>query len=456
MPDLDTQLRAYFESIAPPLDTDQYTSHPASLAGGPVRSRGWMVAAVAAAVTLIVVGGLALFLGAETPDVAASPDMTQASDSPDPIVVLPTVQLDGIPRFEAVVRYHLDGREGFPSDASVDVLISFDPPDSFRREIIALDPPEMEFRFGKVGEFVATDGSFPILTGETTEEGEALGPLVWPNWESACTQPPEAAAIEIDGGVTLTVVECEAADPQWVRAGEPWTIRVDAATGLVFEVEAELDGGEFRIPGTRMEILSLDSTPEFAPSYFATPVPDPPAIPGEPFAFTYTIDDGREVAVSWLSDNTWRWDYIVGGGSGLGSGSYQIYADGTFYTYNTNTNEYLEERFIAFDGRLSLVEWVCEESGTCKNAENPEDEGKALTCEVSDGGTVLGRPVTRYDCEPTIWFGEQTFWMDNELGYILKSDGPVEVLTIDLAPSFDPELFEQKCPTADCAAVDTG
>jgi hypothetical protein len=411
-----------------------------------------MVAAAVAAVILVVFGGLALLLDAGTGEVVDSPDVTQA---PDPAAVLPSVPFDAVPPFEALVRYTLDSKEGVSPGFTVDVLISYDPPDSFRRDIVAFDPGEMEVRFGKVGTYVATDGSFPIFTGETTEKGEELGPLVWSNWEEACFQTPKATAVVVDGGVTLTVVECQAADSQWVVAGEPWTIRVDANTGVVFGVEAELDGGVFRIPGSRMEILSIDYGPQFAAGYFATPTPDPPAIPGEPIAFTYVVDDGREVAVSWLDHDTWRRDYIVGGGSGLGSGSYQIYADGTSYTYNTDTNKYGEERIFAKDGRAGLTEWKCDQTGICEHTEIT-DAGFLLTCQVSDGGTLVGRPVTRYDCEPTIWFDAQTFWIDNELDYILKNGDLMEVLTIDLAPSFDPELFEQKCPNPDCTEVDTG
>jgi hypothetical protein len=253
----------------------------------------------------------------------------------------------------------------------------------------------------------------------------------------------------------LTIIECGAADSQWVAHGTPWRIKVDAATGIVFDVEAELSEGEFKIPGRSIEILSIDYAPEFATGYFATPIPEPPAIAGEPFVFTYTVDDGREVAVYWLNHNTWRSDFIVGGGSGVGSGSYRIYRDGTLYTYNTNTNQYSEERVFAWEGRGPLVEWICDSSGICRHADNT-DEGFELTCEVSPGGRITGRPVSRYDCEATIWFPVQTLWVDNELGYILRStEVSLQVLSIDLSPSFAPALFDQQCPTIDCTPAPT-
>lgn len=478
--DLKTQIRdfaAEFAADLPPVEADSIVSgrgtyrviSPGSIPNhwSTVQHRrhqvsGWLVAASAALVVLIAVGGVSWLLRGAIPDVADEPatPTTDAIVTPDTAVsespVLPDLGLEDVPVFEATVRYTFDDRDGRAYEgATVDVRISYDPPDSFRRDIVAFEPEEMEVRFGKIGNYVATDGTFPIFTGETTEEGEELGPLVWFNWDGACTHVPEAVATEVVGSVTLTIIECGSADSQWVAAGTPWRIKVDAATGIVFDVEAELSEGEFKIPGQSIEILSIDYAPEFATGHFATPIPEPPAIAGEPFAFTYTVDDGREVAVSWLNHNTWRSDFIVGGGSGVGSGSYTIYRDGTLYTYNTNTNRHSEERVFAWEGRGLLVEWMCDSSGVCQYAHST-DEGSELTCEVSQGGRIAGRLVSRYDCEATIWFPVQTLWVDNELGYILRStEASLQVLSIDLSPSFAPALFDQQCPTIDCTPAPT-
>ena len=45
------------------------------------------------------------------------------------------------------------------------------------------------------------------------------------------------------------------------------------------------------------------------------------------------------------------------------------------------------------------------------------------TCEIGDGGTIVDRPALQYDCQATIWFPEQTLWIDQELGYVLKMEG---------------------------------
>ena len=63
------------------------------------------------------------------------------------------------------------------------------------------------------------------------------------------------------------------------------------------------------------------------------------------------------------------------------------------------------------------------------------------TCEIGDGGTIVDRPALQYDCQATIWFPEQTLWIDQELGYVLKSDHH-EVIAIDLTPAFDASIFE--------------
>jgi len=412
------------------------------------RLPGVLVAGVAAATVLLVIGSLGLWLASSRGEIepAAPPTSLPRLDPPPLPNALPDIGLNDVPAFEATVRYELGGRDGTPEASTVDVLVSYQPPESFRREILTLDPPDMEFWRGAVGDYVASDGTFQINTGETTQEGEVLGPLVWSNWDATCTQP--AVPVEtIITGRTLTTVRCD--DPV-----SPWTIVVDRHSGLVLRAEAELPGDDFAIPGIGFEIVSLTYEPDFASNWFATPeTPPSAAIPGEPMIFTFTEElDGRTAVatVTWQDDATWRLDVVSGSLGSADPGSYLIYTDQTLFTYDAGSNEFLEERFPALEGRRNLVRTDCSESGTCTL------DDIEIICETTPNDRVAGRPVTRYDCNWPAPYSPSVAWIDDKLGYTLKDREGFEVTAIELNPVINPAEFEQVCPTTDCAPVDTG
>lgn len=442
MRDTGSQIKDYFDDIVVRLDAADILdpTHPVAQPSPP-RLPGALVAGLAAALVLVVLGSVGMWLASSDPTIEpVSPSTTEPPVEPPP--TLPEVGLDDVPAFEATVRYELGGLDGTAEGSTVDVLVSYQPPDSFRREILALDPPDMEFWRGAVGDYVATDGTFPINTGETTEEGEELGPLVWSNWESLCRAEP--VPIETIG--TLTTVACNAPELPLI---EPWTIVVDRQTGLVLRADTELYGGDFAIPGTGLEVIDLTYEPEFTPGWFATPQPAPPVNPGEPFVYTYTetIDATVVAEVTWQDDATWRLDVISGNFGSLAPGSYQVYAGQTLFTYSAGTNEYNEERFPTMD--RDLVEGNCSEDGTCTW------DDVEIVCDVTPDGRILGRPVIRYDCDWPPPYTPSTTWVDDELGYVLRSSDGFEVLAIDLNPDINPALFEQICPAPDCTLVDS-
>jgi hypothetical protein len=341
--------------------------------------------------------------------------------------------------------------------------ISYRSPDEFRREITLLQPPDLnrpanrsfqgvrfDLPYGIVGEYVATDGQVPIFTGETTDEGELFGPLVWANWAEACTSP--LGATRSPEGFT-TVVCVEGGDSQWVESGSTWVIEVDPRTGLVHTVNAELTEGPFKVAATRVQILNITYTTQFPDEWFATPLSDPPGeFPNSSVAFTYVGDDGRVVAVSWFNETAWRWDYLEVGDTGLAAGSFHVGGRGLLTLFSSETGWSSGQAFPD-DGRLGLVEWACDETGICQNLLT-DDEGFTLTCEIVGTGTIVNRTVDQYACEPTIWFPEQTLWVDQELGYILRGEFH-EVTVLNLAPEFNPTIFEPTCPTQDCTPADS-
>ena len=458
MPDTGTQIRDYYDEIVIRLDVDEILepAHPITPVA-PRRVPGALVAGLAAAAVLLIVGSLGLWLA--IPQSSTEPVSSSTTVPPEP-PTLPDVALADVPAFEAVVRYNLGGRDGTPERSTVDVLFSYEPPSSYRREILALDPPEMEFWRGAVGDWVASDGTFRIVTGESTGEGQVLGALVWFNWEHRCATPPVPVETTT-AGRTLTSVTCE--DPD-----DPWTIVVDRDSGLVVQASGELHGDDFTIPGIGLEVISVTYDPDYATGWFAAPEPEPPALPGEPFVFTYTeteinfeAPDGTPtvdsrtfvVQVTWLDDATWRADVISGNFGSLVPSSFHIYTDQTLFTYSAGTNEYNEERFPSMDGRRNLVaDDDCDPTGTCS------DDGIQLACETTPDGVIIGRSVTRYECAWPAPYSPETLWIDDELGYVLRSENVgqrFEVTAIDLDPVIDPAIFEQVCPTTDCTLVDS-
>ena len=458
MPDTGTQIRDYYDEIVIRVGVNEILepAHPITPVA-PRRFPGALVAGLAAAAVLLIVGSLGLWLA--IPQSSTEPDSSSTTVPPEP-PTLPDLGLEDVPGFEAVVRYDLGGRDGTPEGSTVDVLFSYEPPSSYRREILRLDPPEMEFWRGEVGDSVASDGTFRIVTGETTEEGQVLGALVWFNWEHRCAAPPVPVETKT-AARTLTTVTC--GDPD-----DPWTIVVDRDSGVVVQASGELHGDDFTIPGIGLEVLSVTYDPDYGTGSFAAPENEPPAIPGEPVVFTYTetqinfeAPDGTPtvdsrsfvVQVTWLDHGTWRADVISGNFGSLLPSSFQIYADQTLFTYSADSNEYNEERFPSMDGRRNLVaNNDCDPTGTCIN------DGIRLACETTPGEVITGRPVTRYECAWPAPYSPETMWIDDELGYVLKSESVgerFEVTAIDLDPVIDPAIFEQVCPTSDCTLVDS-
>ena len=443
MPDTATQIRDYYEGIVVRVTADEILD-PAQPIASPVPPRrlpGALVAVAAAALVLVLVGSLGFWLASSEPSIepATTPPVTEPAVEPPP--TLPSIALNDVPAFEALVRYDLGGRDGAPVGGVAEVLFSYQPPDSYRREILALDPPGMDFWRGEVGDVVASEGTFPIVTGETTEEGEVLNALVWSNWEHRCATPPVPVETTTPGR-TFTTISCE--DPD-----DPWMIVVDRNSGLVVQATAELHGDDFTIPGVGLEIISVAYEPEYAAGWFETPQPDGPANPGEPFVYTFTEKIGGMLVgeVTWQDDATWRLDVLSGTFGSLVAGGYQIYTGQTLFTYAADTNDYNEERFPTMN--RGLVAENCSEDGTCTH------DDIEIVCDVTPDGRILGRPVTRYDCDWPPPYTPSTTWVDDELGYVLKTEDGFEVLAIDLDPVIDPALFEQVCPTSDCTLVDS-
>ena len=447
MPDTATQIRNYYEEITIRVTADEILEPAVPITPlAPRRFPPALVAGVTAAVVILILGSLGLWLASSRSDIEPATSSTSLPPLDPPLIenALPDVSLAQVPSFEAVVRYQLGDTDGTGEEGTVDVLFSYEPPDSYRREILALDPPDTDFHWGKVGDLVASDGNFRIVTGETTEEGQVLGPLVWFNWEHRCGVAPVPVQTETNGR-TLTTVTCE--DP-----GDPWTIVVDRDSGVVIQASGALPFDDFSIAGIGLEIVNMTYEPSFAAAWFETPEPEPPAIPGDPMVFTYTeTENGRTtvVQVTWQDEATWRSDVISGNFGSLGSGSYQIFADQTLFTYSAGTNEYLEERFPVMEGRRSLPALDCSEDGTCIR------DDLEIVCITTPDGRIAGRPVTRYDCAWPPPYSPSTSWIDDELGYTLKDGDGLEVLEIDLNPVIDPAIFNQVCPAADCTPVDT-
>lgn len=188
MSDTATQIRNYYEAVTVRVDADEILEQWVELTPRSPRRPTWLrgpVIAVGVAVLLVLVIGIVAVLGGgEEPLIdEPEPTTTTVTDTSVPIG-LPTFTLADLSPFEATIQY-----------GPATVVVSYGADGRFRREIVALDPPDLEFHWGQVGDYYVTDGAnsawkIPDLAepieGPDLEPLFLLGPLFWSSWEPTC------------------------------------------------------------------------------------------------------------------------------------------------------------------------------------------------------------------------------------------------------------------------------
>ncbi len=99
MSDLNTQLKDYFEDIAPSIDIESLVDQRSLEAPPKARSRGWVVAAGVAVGTFVLIGGLAYLLGTPGGEVVGILPPVDDPGPGDPATSLPSAGFTDLPGF---------------------------------------------------------------------------------------------------------------------------------------------------------------------------------------------------------------------------------------------------------------------------------------------------------------------------------------------------------------------
>jgi thiol-disulfide isomerase/thioredoxin len=288
-PDIDTQLRDYADhvrSMISVIEVEEILDQPSEVEPDhrlmtlrrDRKRPGWGVAIAAAALVLVVVGGVSLIVS------GLSDDSTPTGDSDG----LPLVEIDfgDIPPFRATyevapfpshddatnselavvqisyggsgVGYRLDGVEGrpdLPTDVSPEGVVIWDGE--------------------QIGEYLGHEPEDEEFARERTDPGyEPLDFFGWhtsdPSWQEFCrTLNHEDLADEVVAGRTARHIRC-------VGVRDDLQLWVDAETGLVLRLTGSR-GGFPRLSTGDFEAIAIEYNPVFAPDTFL--VAAPPGVP---------------------------------------------------------------------------------------------------------------------------------------------------------------------------------
>ena len=245
--------------------------------------RGWHVAVAAAVGTLLMVGGVAWFLGGGA--------TTEPADRPEPMLPF-EFPVSELPPFQLEVRYQLDpgvvtGSDGVPEDLEALMTVSYGGPDLLRVDVnrsVRLLFPESNGEPGppreaagsfvvwnhdEQAEYSAADGRF-FLYREA--QGPKTRPVMWETWEDFCTfgEHEFLEASPVAGRETIRV--------RCTSGGHSYELWVDAETGLMLRIVGQDIPGNLipisnGVTATEYEVLSVVYEPRFAPDAFSLSAP---------------------------------------------------------------------------------------------------------------------------------------------------------------------------------------
>ncbi len=254
----------------------------------PNRNRSWLVAAASFVLVLVVVGGMAWFLGG-----GAVTESADGSEVTSPL----EFPVSELPSFHLEVRYELDpafatGPDGVPEDLEALVTVSYGGPDLLRVDVNRSVPlffdetgPPHEaagsfavWNHDDMARYLAADGAFHLHDqrefSKFDERGfsNLLDPLMWGTWEDLCTYGEHEflEASPVAGRETVRI-RCASLSNSY----ELW---VDAETGLMLrvigqDILANLPTSGAGFTATEYEVLSVTYEPQFAPDIFSLSAP---------------------------------------------------------------------------------------------------------------------------------------------------------------------------------------
>ena len=246
--------------------------------------RGWLVAVTSFALVLVVVGGVAWFLGGGA--------TTEPAETPEPTLPL-EFPVSELPPFRLELRYQLDpafatGPDGVPEDLEALVTVSYGGPDLLRIDVVRSVPLFFPEPNGEPGPPYKAAGSFVILNHDTKAEYSAedgifflvnrvalftpLDALTWETWEDFCTfgEHEFLEASPVAGRETVHI--------RCTNGNDSYELWVDAETGLMLRIVGQDIPGNLilissGITATEYEVLAVTYEPQFAPDTFSLSPP---------------------------------------------------------------------------------------------------------------------------------------------------------------------------------------
>ena len=303
MADLGTQLRTYLEESTASIEAEEIFERLSGPVTVPLRSSrgdqrqrpGWVYALAAAAGTLLMVGGVAWFLGGGA--------VTESADGPEVTSPL-EFPVSELPPFQLEVRYQLDpafatGPDGVPEDLEALMTVSYGGPDLLRVDVNRSVPLFFPEPNGEPGAPHMHAGNFVILNHDTkagyaAEDGTfflvdrvalftPLDALMWETWEDICTYGEHEflEASPVAGRETVHL--------RCTNGNDSYELWVDAETGLMLriigqDIPTDLIQFASGVTATEYEVLAVTYEPQFAPDTFSLSPP-----PGA------TVEDNRGV-----------------------------------------------------------------------------------------------------------------------------------------------------------------
>ena len=499
MPDLQSQLRWYYESLIRLRDPGDVVAGRAGgvkvtqeLGASPGR-RWWQqpaVVATTAAVLALVIGGgamlgLRLWGGGHGTDETTNPATPAQWSYP----------ASEVPPFHATVAWDRNpestwriGYQG--STATVDLW--YESPLRFRWQLVELDAdlaaqglPAGGAPMGGPGSAIVGDGE--KISWYSAADGQWSELEAWPSldrmfWESAGSSPPGGSHFDWAGqcrdhASTPTTEPVAGRNTYHIVCTSPrgdWDLWVDSQTGLVLKMRGETDGDDLQLgtsPAGGFEVTSLDffegaipgSETLFAlePSEGLIPSTVVEAVP--PLHVVIAVEgngaDGEPVGEwdyteeIWYRDpQTWRVAGLTASGpvgdAFPGAGGFWLLLDGVYTGFAPKTYQGFGNAY-----------WV-DESGEQHPPEDaiheliPIDQyaitAAGTSCSQVGIESVLGRPASHTHCEGASYVRDS--WVDVETGlqlktaYVWKGTGSLTrrtttVLSIEVDPVFPDDTF---------------
>jgi hypothetical protein len=451
-----------------------------------------LIVVAAFVLVLIVLGGvawLAPFGGGTSPVDEINVSTTVIGGAGDESLL--QFFLSDMPPFRATVTYDRNP-EGLvetdlfypyvPQGATAVVEVSYDPPDRFRLEMVAMDPVGPDDGGSSAGSYIVSNSGTSAHYQAVRDELFALpmwdSPLGavfwnsdWPNWDRRCASGDhEFLSDEVIAGRNALHLTCSDLNGDW----EFW---VDAETGVVLKLTGVVLGNPME-PGTSpsggFEVTSIEYGAVFAEDVFATPASTPQGtrtsqVPpfhatlkttalAEQVSMAYDnvdiSDDPFFIQEIWYAGSDgWRANFLetdlpsdVAWPLDAGSfpGDFVVWNGSERVEYYGSTNHYSRSpREISVPER---VLWLMAP---------PSPDWLSRSCSPAADDTFLGRSTLRYAC--TDGTEQIEGWIDEATGLVLKwsiTGGPVavdmaerphldfELLSLELDPTFAPSTFE--------------